>query len=152
MKIILQFSLLILLLFSVQAQDDQKSIPPDNCEGNSVRLDGLRDKWRESRVLNEKSVVILIARLGDGEFDDQLNQRRFFTISKYLNLTDEEVVTGQGGKIKGLGVIEIYINGILVESLTVKKCQDLRVGVCDNDPEDNQRYQMPKSKRKIKCL
>jgi len=150
MKIFILLFLFILFSLSVQAQDNQKFNPPDNCEGNSVRLSGLRDKWKESHLLNEKSVVILIARLGKDEYDNQLNQRRLYTVSKYLNLANG-IVMGQGEKTDGLGVVEIYINGVLAEGLTAEKCQDIRVGICDNDAEDNKRYQLPKPKRKIKC-
>lgn len=151
MKIFLLVFLFILTLSSIQAQDNQEAIPPDNCEGNSYRLDGLRNQWKESQLLNEKGVVILIARLGKGESNNQLNRRRLYTVSKYLNIPAKSIITAQGEKTDGLGVVEIYINGALAESLTVRKCGDLRVGICDNDLADNKRYQLPKPKRKIKC-
>ncbi len=150
MKIFI-FFLFVLFSFSVQAQDSKGANPPDNCEGNSFRLDVVRNKWKESHLLNEKGVVILIARLGKGESDNRLNQRRLYTASKYLNIAEANVVTGQGEKTDELGVVEVYIEGVLVESLTVKNCEDLRVGICDNDLEDNKRYQFPKPKLKIKC-
>lgn len=143
------FLLFVLFSFSVQAQDSKKSNSPDNCEGNSFRLDTVRNKWKESQLLNEKGVVILIARLGKGEFDNRFNQRRLYTVSKYLNIAQARVITGQGEKTTELGVVEVYIDGVLVESLTIKNCEDLRVGICDNDLEDSKRYQLPK--RKIKC-
>lgn len=151
MKIFI-FFLLLFFSFSVQAQNSQKPNSPDNCEGNSFRLDALRNRWKESHLLNEKSVVILIAKLGKGESNNQSNQRRLYTVAKYLNLVNGNIVMAQGEKTDGLGVVEIYIDGVLAESLTVKKCEDLRVGICDNDLEDNKRFQLPKPKRKIKCL
>lgn len=145
------FFLFVLFSFSVQAQDSKGSNPPDNCEGNSFRLDAVRNKWKESQLLNEKGVVILVARLGKVESDNRLNQRRLYTASKYLNIAKSNVVTSQGEKTDELGVVEVYVAGVLIESLTVKNCEDLRVGICDNDLEDNKRYQLPKPKLKIKC-
>lgn len=145
------FFLFVLFSLTAQAQENNKSNSPDNCEGNSFRLDAIRNKWKESHLLNEKGVVILIARLGKAESDTQLNQRRLYTVSKYLNFANGGVVTGQGEKTDGLGIVEVYIEGVLVESLAVKNCEDLRVGICDNDLEGNKRYQLPKPKRKIKC-
>ncbi len=150
MKIFILF-LFTLCSFSIQAQDGKKSNPPDNCEGNSFRLDTIRDKWKESHLLNENGVIILIARLGKAESDTRLNQRRLYTVSKYLNFANGSIVKGQGEKTDDLGVVDVYMDGILVESLTAKNCEDLRVGICENDLEDNKRYQLPKPKRKIKC-
>ena len=145
------FFLIVLFSFSAQAQESSRSNSPDNCEGNSFRLDAVRNKWKESQLLNEKGVIILVARLGKGESDNQLNQRRLYTASKYLNIAKANIVTGQGEKTDELGIVEVYVDGVLVESLTIKNCEDLRVGICDNDLEDNKRYQLPKPKRKIKC-
>ncbi len=150
MKIFI-FFLFVFISLSVQAQDGKQSNSPDNCEGNSLRLDAVRNKWKESQLLSEKGVIILIARLGKKESDNQLNQRRLYTALKYLNVANGSVITAQGEKTDELGIIEVYINGVLVEVLTVKNCEDLRIGICDNDLEDNKRYQLPKSKRKIKC-
>jgi hypothetical protein len=119
-------------------------LPPDNCEGNSARLDVVRNKSREA-VGNK--VTIAIARLGSGEQSRELNRRRLYTIRAYLTamgLSPQRLITAEGERVDGYGRIEVYIGGELVEVLSVERCKDLPVGICDNGLEDRRRYQLPR--------
>lgn len=140
---------LLLIAASVIAQNNQNTDTlanrlPDTCEGNTVRLDIVRQKSRE---VDLTGVTIAIARLGKGELSSEINNRRLYTARKYLDLPSDSFVAAEGERVQGFGRIELYVGGRLLEVLPVEKCQDLRVGSCDNDQLDTRRYQMPLGKR-----
>jgi Ni/Co efflux regulator RcnB len=117
---------------------------PDNCEGNSRRLDFIRNK---SQAMDEGQVTIAIARLGKGERSPEINRRRLYTIRAYLTameLPSRKLVTAEGERVAEYGRLEVYIGGELVDVLAVERGQDLRVGMCDDDREDRKRYQLPR--------
>lgn len=118
--------------------------PPDNCEGNAARLDVVRNK---SIAAGENKVTITVARLGNDEQSRDLNRRRLYTVRTYLTamgLPSQRLITAEGDRVQGYGRIEVYIGGELVEVLSVERCKDLPVGICDNDLEDRRRYQLPR--------
>ena len=146
--------LLILVLWTASAvgiatqnQSATESLalrPPDNCEGNSLRLDVVRNK---SLAAGEKKVTIAIARLGNGEQSRELNRRRLYTIRAYLTameLPPQRLITAEGERVLGYGRIELYVGGELVEILSVEQRKDLWVGICDDDVTDKRRYQLPR--------
>jgi hypothetical protein len=125
--------------------------PPDNCEGNAARLDVVRNK---STVAGENKVTIAIAKLGIGEQSRELNRRRLYSVRTYLTamgLPSQRLITAEGERVQGHGRIEVYIGGELVEVLSVKRCKDLPVGMCENDLEDKRRYQLPRVGRGVPC-
>jgi hypothetical protein len=125
--------------------------PPDNCEGNSARLDVVLNK---SRGAGENKVAIVIARLGTREQSRELNRRRLYTVRSYLTamgLSSQKLITAEGERVQGYGRIEVYIDGELVEVLSVERCKDLPVGICDNDLEDKRRYQLPRRGNGDQC-
>ncbi len=125
--------------------------PPDNCEGNSARLDVVRNK---SIAAGENKITIAIARLGNGEQTPELNRRRLYTVRTYLTamgLPSQRLITAEGERVQGYGRIEVYIGGELVEVLPVERCKDLRVGMCENDLEDRRRYQLPRVGKAVQC-
>ena len=133
------------------ASDPLTLQPPDNCEGNSARLDVVRNK---SRAAGENKVSIAVARLGSSEQSRELNRRRLYTIRSYLTamgLSSQRLITAEGERVQGYGRVELYIGGELVEVLAVERCQDLRVGICDNDLEDRRRYQLPRRGKGGQC-
>lgn len=136
---------------AVQNQSTPAPLPPDNCEGNSARLDVVRNK---SRVTGEAKVTIAVARLGSGEQSRELNRRRLYTIRAYLTamgLPSQKLITAEGERVQGYGRIEVYIEGELIEVLSVERCKDLPVGMCDNDLEDRRRYQLPRRGNGDQC-
>lgn len=151
MKLPLVFALCLASLGGTAAQNQSVSNPlalqpPDNCEGNSARLDVVRNK---SKAAGEDKVTIAVARLGTGEQSRELIRRRLYTIRTYLiamELPSQRLVTAEGERAQGYGRIEIYIGGELVEVLAVARGKDLPVGICDNDLEDSHRYQLPRKR------
>ena len=118
--------------------------PPQNCEANAAQLDVVRNK---SIAAGEKRVTITVARLGNGEQSRDLNRRRLYTVRRYLTamgLPSQRLITAEGERVQGYGRIEVYIGGELVEVLSVERCKDLPVGICDNDLEDRRHYQLPR--------
>jgi len=124
---------------------------PDNCEGNSRRLDVIRNK---SQAMGEGKVTIAIARLGKGERSQEINRRRLYTIRAYLTameLPSQKLVTAEGERVSGYGRIEVYISGELVDVFAVEPCKDLPVGMCENDLEDNRLYHLPRKGKVGQC-
>lgn len=143
---------LLLIAASVIAQnnrnpDTSANRLPDTCEGNTVRLDIVQ---RESREIDPTSVTIAVARLGNGEMSSEINKRRLYTVRTYLDLPSDSFVAAEGERVQGFGKIELYVGGRLIEVLPVEKCEDLRIGSCDNDQLDTRRYQLPLN-RKPRC-
>ena len=61
------------------------------------------------------SNVIIITRLGQGEYSRSIGLHRLSEMRSYLMLTRGyeayEVVTGEGERVRGLGLVEVYIEG-----------------------------------------
>lgn len=153
MKLLLILTLSLASAGGTAAQNQSASHPsrPDNCEGNSARLDVVRNKSGTSDV---NKITIAIARLGSGEQSRELNRRRLYTVRMYLTamgLPSQKLITAEGERVQGYGRIEVYIGGELVEVLSVERCKDLPVGICDNDLEDRRRYQLPLRSRPSQC-
>lgn len=92
---------------------------PMECEGAATRLD--------FAVIETKKIqgayLIIIARLGDGEFSCHLNGKRLAVIQEYVvrRGSDLKYVLAQGARVKGLGRTELYVGGQLKEILPYKK-------------------------------
>lgn len=139
------FILVVWMTLSVgNAAQHRSTQVPDNCEGNSARLDVVRNKSQEA---NKSKYTIVIARLGRGEQSQEINRRRLYTIQKYLTamgLPSQRLITAEGERVQGYGRVELYVGGELVELLAIERNKDLPVGICDNDSEDRIRYQLPR--------
>jgi hypothetical protein len=66
--------------------------------------------------------LIIIARLGTGE-PQRLNQIRLAVVEEYVlrRGSDLRYVLGEGKRLKGLGRLEIYVGGRLVDIMPFKK-------------------------------
>jgi hypothetical protein len=126
----------------VLAQDRaSSSIPyrfsdrPRDCEINLIRMEGV-NKLATAEG-NRNSVVIAIARLGDGEYAQELNHRRLQNVltvlTAGLGFRKERVVIASGGRVRGYGCVEVYVGGQLVDALLVGRGKDLCVDCCDID-------------------
>lgn len=116
----------------------------DNCEQSSAKLVGVRTLFKD---IDSEQKIILIANLGRKERNSFLNKRRLFSVTAYLQMMKVEknrIVTANTDKSTGLGKVEIYIQGRLVEIIYARRDADIPVGKCDNDYEDNKRFQLPK--------
>lgn len=125
-----------------QGESDQKVVKswgvpnrPLNCEMNLQNLEHVRDLVKKQT--NRSAVLILIARLGNGEKRDELNHRRLYNVRESLNNTlyvpREKIVIAQGEKVVGLGRVEFYLDGEMIGALLVKPNDDICVGCCGPD-------------------
>jgi hypothetical protein len=69
-----------------------------------------------AQVANEKqSNVIIIARLGTGEHAKSINRIRLSQVREHLVMvraySPDRVVTGEGERVRGLGLVEVYVSG-----------------------------------------
>lgn len=92
---------------------------PMECEGAASRLDFAVIDTQKS----EGAYLILVARLGSGEFSRTLNQTRLAGAAEYVlrRGSDLKYVLAQGSRVKGLGRIEVYVGGRLVEIMPLRK-------------------------------
>jgi len=80
----------------------------------------------------------LIARLGNGETSRRFNHRRLHNARTYLSYThgisEKKLVMAEGERVRGLGRIEVYVDGRLIVVFNIERNQDLAlggVGDCD---------------------
>jgi hypothetical protein len=135
--------LLLLLLTSAIAQEPKykPATKPVNCESDIAMLD------LASNEAGVKGLIIIIARLGDGDRNVALNRRRLHNVRVYLTEWDGRrdpatVVTAAGKRVKGYGRIEIYIGGKLFSVILIRPNADLIVGSCTyeiNTPAEQRR-------------
>ncbi len=93
------------------------------CEGTKAILD------RFCIEAGNDGVIILVARLGNGEVSRKSNRDRLQHINYYLNITraipKNRLVLAEGERVRGLGRVEIYAQGKLMLVLTVKRNGDI---------------------------
>ena len=100
----------------------------NSCESNIARLDTVDSEAGEDRL------IIVIARLGNGERSRSFNHRRLHNLRTYLRVVRgraaESIVTAEGARARGRGRLEIYVGGRLIDVLGVGRGEDLSVGSC----------------------
>lgn len=141
--------LAIMILFSfvciVAAQEKQVEKPyrwgiakqPENSETNNVFISALRRLLKKES--NPEKVLILIARLGRGESNRDLNRRRLHNVKTALDLPEgtfskEKIISTEGERVDDYGRVEVYWNGELVGGLPTRKNSDLLTDCCGPDP------------------
>ncbi|MEJ7575953.1 MAG: hypothetical protein WKF74_02990 [Pyrinomonadaceae bacterium] len=138
----MKFTLLLLTLIAgYSSVAAQQPMEPANCESDIAILDTV------SRQAGEDGLIIVIARLGDGESNRELNHRRLYNVRTYLTEWDgrrnpKTVITAEGERINGYGRIELYVGGKLFYVLLVRRNADLIVGSCTyeiNSPNEQKR-------------
>lgn len=138
LKLILPLSLISGYLVTAHGQTNQISDEPiDNptqtitaCEQWIYRVSSALDKWSN----NKKASLIVIARLGDGETSRRINLKRIKTLKEYILSLEPEtkMIFGEGERIKGDGgVIEIYVEGKLIDSLRVQPKSNIPLKGCN---------------------
>jgi len=111
------------------AQLSQMAATPSNCEENISILGAA------TQAVDKDGLLIVIARLGDGEQSRELNRRRLHNVRTYLSeyvhaRAPETIITAQGDRVSGHGRIELYVGGKLFHVLTISRNGDLLVGSC----------------------
>lgn len=119
-------------------QPRQAEARPINCEHNIARLDTADGN------AGEDGLIILIARLGKGESNPELNRRRLHSARIYLSAyrgvrAAETIVTAEGERARGYGRVEIYVAGKLFDTLAVRRNADMSVGSCEPPELDDPR-------------
>ena len=104
-------------------------------------------------------VLIVNARLGDGENSRELTRRRLYNVRKFFSegsskLASEKVVVAEGERVKGYGRLEYYLGGELYEQILFFKNGYICHSCCGPDEkyypgkEIYERQQKQKQKRK----
>lgn len=106
------------------------------CEENEARLDKISLSFSEKS--GPENVLIIIARQGDGESSKQINLHRLHNAKEYIlyrvpAIQRNRVVVAEGEKVAGLGKVEFYLNGKLIDFLLVAKNRPLCVDCCENN-------------------
>lgn len=126
----------------------QEGAKPTNCEFNVSILTGA------DRVAGQDGLVIIVARLGQGERNRDLNRRRLHNAKTFLTLfghrASETIITAVGERVEGYGRIELYADGKLFHALTVNANDDLAVGSCSF--EGNHPCTYEREKKLYPCL
>lgn len=135
---------IFLVASSLIAQDSSKQtveegwgVPdkPYNCEMNSLFMDILGNALPEQ--IQNRNVLIIVARLGKGETSSSFNQRRLHNALQYqidrIKIAPEKVVLTEGKRIAdGLGRLEFYLNGKMTGSLLIEKNRDFCTDCCES--------------------
>jgi hypothetical protein len=121
---------------------------PTNCEFHIATLDAANNE------AGGKGLVIVIARLGDGEQRQTLNRRRLHNVRTYLvefdHRSTETIITAEGERVNGYGRIELYVAGKLFYVLMIRTNADFAVGSCSYEGEDPCTHQ--REKKLYPCL
>lgn len=108
---------------------------PLNCEMNFQNLEYVSSLMRSQKSQN--GTLILIARLGTGEKQREMNRRRLYNVrlklSSQLNVPTEKIIIAEGERVKGFGRIEFYVVGELIGALLIPKHSDICIGCCGPD-------------------
>lgn len=88
----------------------------------------------------EDELIIIIARLGNGETSRTYSRRRLHNIHTYLSyvreIPNQRIVTAEGERVRGHGRVEVYSGGRLMIVFTVGRNQDLAGGNCEQVPSN----------------
>jgi hypothetical protein len=143
-------------VYSPYVEQDKASAPSTpfytqghNSEENSAIFDALHQE-----AIHSGKPVIIISRLGTGEYGMRLHQRRLhnaverFTSSGTRYSRDDTMAT-IGPRVKGKGRIEVYIEGKLRFVSEIGRGKDMIVDCCESFPEYYPEY---RGKRVYKFL
>jgi hypothetical protein len=130
-KLFFVIALLLFLALAVAAQE-QKLEPieegfgvsdrPLNCETTLVRMENIGRLAKAST--DEKGVLILIARRGNGEKSLTLSRRRLTNVRHGLQVTlgiVKPIVVAEGERVSGFGRVEVYLDGKFIGALLARK-------------------------------
>jgi hypothetical protein len=96
---------------------------PLKCEMNLQHLEDLRNMLANQP--NRAGLLIIVARLGNGEKQRDLNRRRLGNVhdglTMNLGINDRQIVVAEGERVRGYGRVEFYLAGDLVGALPVRR-------------------------------
>jgi hypothetical protein len=114
---------------------------PAHCAERTAVLDGIAQKTPADEL------IIVVARLGDGDGRPRLNWRRLHNVRAYWTeylyegreghkRQPETIILAEGERVKGYGQLEFYVGGKLVWVLKVARNADVEFGDC-YPPDDS---------------
>lgn len=119
----------------LRALDDRR---PTNCADRTAAIHGI------SHQAFADGLIIVIARLGDGETKANLSQRRLHNVRAYwteflpaeYRRQRETILLAEGERVSGYGRLEFYVEGKLVWTIRLFRNDDLHIGEC-YPPDDS---------------
>lgn len=126
---------------------DKRAALVNDCEPNRDRLDDIHS------AAGKEGLIILVARLGDGEKLRSLNNRRLHNALVYLNefllRPMSTIIVTQGERVTGRGRVEIYVGGKLIDAFGMKTGEDFFLGTCEWGSEaDKNLYDSRRTKKR----
>jgi hypothetical protein len=118
---------------NVVAQDNEEArFVAENVDCNSEEhVKAILDFASIERKKDETTIFI-IARLGTGESSRRLNQRRLYAPTQYFietrGIPETKIVAAEGARVKGPGLVEIYVGGKLYAVFKMKRHRDFSQG------------------------
>ena len=108
----------------------------NNCEMNLAYQDYISNAAREQT--QNGNVLIVIARLGDGETSRELMRRRIYNVREFLKLrgrlSPEKFIVAEGEPVQGYGRYEYYLGGKLFEQILFPKNGYVCHYCCEPEP------------------
>lgn len=89
------------------------------------------------QVMQSNDRLFVIARLGKGESNRNVNDRRLYNVREYLKLTfgerlrKENLLFAESEKVKGAGRIDFYLGSKLIMTVTFDRRSDFCVDCCE---------------------
>ena len=127
-----------------------------NCEQYSADIHGMTSEFSE--LIEKSDFLVLVARLGKGETNRRFNQRRLHNIRERIisasGINPKKFVFAEGEKVSGLGRVEVYAGGKLIEVFPVPRNRDVCVECCGPDDrfypdrDELERKQRQKTRKK----
>jgi hypothetical protein len=151
MKKLLPIVILGLLPYLAMAQQTPPLVPvklndftnakPAQCADRTGALDGIIQKTPSDEL------IIVVARLGDGDVRPNLNWRRLHNVRAYwteylyegregYRRNPSTIILAEGERVKGYGHLEFYVGGKLIWVIKVARNSDVDFGDC-YPPDDS---------------
>jgi hypothetical protein len=110
-------------------QEKTTNLALSNCEANAATLDATH------QLAGNDGLIIVIARLGSGEWNRKVTQRRLQTVKAYLTKTPwerpaETVILAEGERVRGYGRIELYVGDKRIDVLAVGRNRPFLTSSC----------------------
>lgn len=122
---------------------------PFECEDNEAHLGQIAILTSANNQPDE--VLIVIARLGNNEKSSEISRRRLYNAREYIfhavpTIRKNKIVIALGEKTTGLGRVEFYFDGKIIDFLPVGKNKNLCVDCCENHPIKPYKSAHPRSR------
>ena len=118
-----------------------------NCEMDEASFNVVRLAAEED--LGTDELLIVVARLGDGEKLKSLNRERLGNTKEWMtnnNFLQGRMLFTEGERVHGSGRVEFYIGGKLTHTILPRKNARLCTRCCNPRPEDFTSYRRKRKK------